>query len=160
MNDAPLTYRESYAWTRRELVLSPGKVAIVTKQLGGTECGQHVPLARLSPEFGYMLFRSPRVFYGFALFAGLVFFLWRFVRPFELPWTEPRVLVIVALAVASLGFGLAYLPRYRAYYFVNESGQPVLSIIESGPDRARCREFVERVSQAIRDAAADRPESA
>ena len=87
------------------------------------------------------------------LFAVFTAFLWLFLGPFQLPVLSVRVAVTATLAASSLGLALAYLPKFKAYRFLNNSGVVVLDIIEAGPDKDRCREFAERVAEAIRESA-------
>ena len=83
----------------------------------------------------------------FALMIGL------FVWEFHLPWSSPRVLIAIALCLLFLGWGIYYLRRYRAFRFVNRSGVVVLDVIENGPEKDKCADFVALIEQTIRAAA-------
>jgi len=147
----PLTiYHESSPGLRRELRLFPDKVSIRGRRLGADEFETHIPLEHLSPDVGSVRYRSRRSAYGIAVCCALIVFLSLFVGPFNAPWTSTRVLVTATLAIISLAWGLYYLPRYTAYRFLNTSGQIVLDVIASGPDKDRCKDFVENIAEAIR----------
>jgi hypothetical protein len=151
------SYREASPGVRRELRLFPDRVSISGRVLGGSEFETHVPLQQLSPTFGTMKFRSRRCVAGVALFCGLAVFVFLFVGPFQLPWASTRVIIATALAVASLGWAIAYFPRYTAYRFLNVLGQVTLDVVESGPDKASCRDFVQRIVEAIKATQAIQP---
>jgi hypothetical protein len=132
----PLTiYHEVSPSLRRELRLFSDKVSICGRKLAGDQFETHVSLEHLSPDVGTMRFRSSRSPIGIAVCCTLIVFLWLFVGPFDAPWASTRVLVTASLAIASLGWGLYYLPRYTAYNFLNTSGQLVLNVIASDSDR-------------------------
>ena len=153
----PLTiYREASPGLRRELRLFPDKVSIRGHMLAADEFETHISLEHLSPDVGSLRFRSRRSPYGIAGCCALIVFLSLFVGPFNAPWTSARVLVTATLAIASLAWGLYYLPRYTAYRFLNTSGQIVLDVIASGSDKDSCKEFVDKIAEAIRTRQADK----
>lgn len=151
--NAAVKYREVSPGLRREFSLYPGKVVIIGRVVGGKDFETHIPLKELMPDFGYVRFRSRRCAAGFLLFTALAVFLWVFLGPFRMPLLSARVGVTAALAGMSLGLALAYLPKYKAYRIVNNQGVVIIDVIEAGPDKARCREFVEQIAAAIREAA-------
>lgn len=143
------TYAERSPGLRREFRLYPNHVTVHSRNLGGVEIEIHVPLEELSPEFGYLLFRSRRVVAGCVLSAGLAVILWLMVGPFDMPWTSPRVMVTAGLLVLSVAVAALYMPRYRAFRFVNRSGVVVLDMIESGPAKSDCHTFAKAVQASI-----------
>ena len=150
--DVLASYREASPGLRRVFTLYPDKVVVAGRVVGGADFETHIPLKELSPDFGFLRFRSRRCVAGFMLFAALTVLLWLFLSPFQLPLLSGRVVATTSLAALSLGVALAYMPNFKAYRSVSNHGVVVLDIIEAGPDRCRCREFAERVSEAVREA--------
>ena len=149
---APIaTYRESSPGLRRKLTLYFDHVTVYAKTLGGHERESHIPLDEISPNVGYARFRVRRWLQGMLLGSFLGLFIWIFVGEFNLPWTSPRVLTTAVLCFMSFAWGAYYLRRYRVFQFVNRSGIVVLDVIESGPEKDRCADFVALIEQTIRD---------
>jgi len=111
----------------------------------------HIPLDELSPRAGFVRFRVRRWFGGLFLSFVLALFIWLFVAEFKLAWHSPRVIIASLLSLISFAWGVYNLRRYRAFRFVNRSGLVVLDVIENGPDKDRCAEFVALIEQTIRD---------
>lgn len=147
------TYRESAPGLRRNFKLYFDHITVYAKTLGGDEKELHIPLDEISPNVGYVRFRVRRCFGGLFLSFVLALFIWLFVAEFKLPWNSPRVLTASALCLMSFAWGVYYLRRYRAFRFVNRSGIVVLDVIESGPEKDRCANFVALIEQTIRDTA-------
>jgi hypothetical protein len=147
--EAIATYRESSPNLRRTMQLYSDHVSVETRIIGGSDALMHIPFRDISPHFGFVRFRFRRWLGGFLLGCVGLFFIWLFTGPFELAMTSPRVVVTGVLTIACFIWGIAYLRKYKAYRFVNHSGVPVLDIIESGPEKERCLQFVEAVRDAI-----------
>ena len=147
------TYRESAPGLRRNFKLYLDHISVYAKTVGGDEKELHIPLDEISPKAGYVRFRVRRWFGGLFLSFVLALFIWLFVGEFDLPWNSPRVLAASALCLLSFGWGVYYLRRYRAFRFVNRSGIVVLDVIENGPEKDRCADFVGLIEQTIRDTA-------
>jgi|GEM_PF-930801 hypothetical protein len=149
---APIaTYRESAPGLRRDFKLYFDHITVYAKTLGGDEKEMHIPLDELSPRAGFVRFRVRRWFGGLFLSFVLALFIWLFVAEFKLAWHSPRVIIASLLSLISFAWGVYNLRRYRAFRFVNRSGLVVLDVIENGPDKDRCAEFVALIEQTIRD---------
>lgn len=147
--DPIATCREVSPGLRREFTLHASKVVVIGRVISGSEFETHVPLGELNSDIGTRRFRSARCYYGLALFALLAAFLWIFIVPFGQPLNATRVIVTAVLALGSFAWGIAYLGRFTAYTFLNKAGVLVLDVIESGPDRANCREFAHRIRDCV-----------
>jgi hypothetical protein len=145
------TYRESAPGLRREFKLYLDHITVYAKTLGGDEKEMHIPLDELSPRPGFVRFRVRRWIGGLFLSFVFALIIWLFVAEFKLDWRSPRVIVASSLCVMSFLWGVYNLRRYRAFRFVNRSGMVVLDVIENGPDKNRCAEFVALIEQTIRD---------
>lgn len=145
------TYRDSAPGLRRHLKLYLDHITVHSRTMGGDEHELHIPLDEISPKAGFVRFRVRRWFGGLFLSFVFALFIWLFVREFSLPWDSPRVLIASALCVTSFAWGVYYLRRYRAFRFVNRAGIVVLDVIENGPEKERCEEFVATIEQTIRD---------
>ncbi|MFO0924342.1 MAG: hypothetical protein U0905_17845 [Pirellulales bacterium] len=147
------TYRESAPGLRRNFKLYSDHITVYAKTFGGDEKEVHIPLDELSARAGFVRFRVRRWFGGLFLSFILALFTWIFVSEFKLEWKSPRVVIASSLCLMSFGWGVYNLRRYRAYRFVNRSGIAVLDVIEHGPEKNQCANFVAFIEQAIRDKA-------
>lgn len=145
------TYRDTVPGIRRQLTLYSDHITVYSKALGGDENEVHLPLQDVSPDIGFIRFRVQRWFIGFAISFVLALFIWLFVGAFDLSWSSPRVLIAATLCCISFAWGVYYLRRYRAFRFVNRSGVVVLDVIENGPDKDKCIDFVRRIEETIRE---------
>lgn len=146
------TYRETVPGLRRDFKLYTDHITVYMRTLGGDEREVHIPLDEISPRAGFVRFRFRRWFAGLFLSFIWALFIWLFVAEFELEWKSPRVVVVCLLCLTSFVWGVSNLRRYRAFRFINRSGIVVLDVIENGPDKHRCAEFVAIIEQTIREA--------
>lgn len=145
------TYSERSPGLRREFRLHADHITVSSRMLGGNEQEIHIPLDDVSPRPGLMRFRVRRWIGGFLMSFVLAVFVWLFVGPFHMPWTSPRVVIAGILSIGFFIWGLVYLRKFTAYRFLNRSGVIVLDVIESGPEKDKCKDFVAALERTIRE---------
>jgi hypothetical protein len=147
-SSSPLaTYRERSPYLRRDFALYDDRV-VVTGSNRRQSFETRIPLEILAPFESRVSYRRWPLLGLLLLSAVLLGFVGLFVGVFQLPPSAPRVLAAGGLALVTAGLALGYCPLFTAYRFLSLAGVVVLDVIEAGPDRQRCREFVNQVSAA------------
>jgi hypothetical protein len=121
---------------------------IVTGSNRRTSFETRVPLEILAPLESRISYRRWPLLGLLLLSFVLLGFVGLFVGVFHMAPLSPRVLTAGGLALVTAGLALGYCPRFTAYRFLGQAGVVVLDVIEAGPDRGRCREFVKQISAA------------
>jgi hypothetical protein len=151
-------YRERFTHLRGDFHLHERHVTI-SGTIGGSALEATLPLDRLVPEFGLVMFRPNRFYLGLALFLTVGVFTAIISRG------PPGLKIVVAGIVAGLFslWGLAwaiyYFPKRVTYRFINDGGIVVLDFVADGPDRDHARDFAEQIALAIRNCQRDRANS-